>query len=201
MRVIVLPGELDASTSHDIDESIVTYIWQFGDGGVATGMVAAHAYEHQGTYAVRLTVIDEDNLVNDGDSTITVVSVPVAMFQYMPSTPSADEVVNFFSYRSSDESGLVSYEWPFGDGHCANGWQAAHTFAPPGSHTVTLTGTNTYGLKASTTNVVGQAAPSLVGASGVSGSVLANELMDCSIVLIIGLGALVCALARIRARR
>ena len=201
----------DGYASFDPDGVISTYIWQFGDGNVAFGEVVTHAYAHSGTYTVKLTVMDGDNLVDDDVSAITVVSMPVAMFQHMPLSPAAGEVANFFAYGSSDESGLVSYEWSFGDGYYANGWQAAHAFASAGTYTVTLTVTNTYGLKASVSDdmVVGSVSSGLVGppgltddgdgwtadtASGAAGPVASStsESLDGAVLITFGLAVIVC---------
>lgn len=49
----------DASTSRDIDGSIVSYAWNFGDGSGAEGATASHRYAAAGTYTVLLTVTDD----------------------------------------------------------------------------------------------------------------------------------------------
>ena len=53
----------DASESYDSDGTIVSYLWEFGDGNTATGVTTDHAYNEEGEYTVILTVKD-----NDGDS-------------------------------------------------------------------------------------------------------------------------------------
>jgi PKD repeat protein len=210
----------DGFASVDPDGSIATYIWQFGDGVVAFGQVATHAYEHAGVYTVKLTVMDEDNLVDDDVGTITVASAPVAAFEHIPISPAAGEVANFFAYGSSDESGLVSYEWSFGDGYYANGWQAPHAFASAGSYTVKLTVTNTYGVKATATQVVvvGAAGPTLAALPGLTGgngwtadtsagsnagmsASASSELLDGVVLMTFGLAMLACVLARQRVRK
>ncbi|MEX2141997.1 MAG: PKD domain-containing protein [Pirellulales bacterium] len=48
----------DASTSSHgrPDRQIVSYLWDFGDGAIATGPTATHAYNTFGSYTVTLTV-------------------------------------------------------------------------------------------------------------------------------------------------
>jgi len=57
----------DASSSYDLDGSIIFYDWNFGDGSLAMaiGEQVEHTFAEAGTYNVRLTVWD-----NDGDIAI-----------------------------------------------------------------------------------------------------------------------------------
>ena len=50
----------DASGSYDIDGTIVSYLWDFGDGTTNTGTTTEHTYSKAGNYVVTLTVIDDD---------------------------------------------------------------------------------------------------------------------------------------------
>jgi subtilisin family serine protease len=58
--------------SVDTDGSIASYLWDFGDGGTASGRSAAHEYATEGVYTVTLTVIDDD-----GASDVTTVDIEV----------------------------------------------------------------------------------------------------------------------------
>src|SRR5437870_12473773 len=49
----------NASTSIDMDGSIVAYEWDFGDGRTAQGASVDHVYEANGTFTVHL--VDMDN--------------------------------------------------------------------------------------------------------------------------------------------
>ena len=138
----------DGSWSFDPDGTIVRYIWQFGDGAVAEGMYATHAYAHCGVYEVRLTVVDDSMLSDDNVVYITVASVPIAAFEMTPEKPAAGDVVAFYAYGSYDEAGIVDYTWSFGDGTYANGWEVSHQYTSTGRYTVTLTVTNVYGVQA-----------------------------------------------------
>ena len=60
----------DAST--DVDGTIVSWAWDFGDGNQATLQNSSHTYPKPGTYTVNLTVIDDD-----GASAATSVTVTV----------------------------------------------------------------------------------------------------------------------------
>jgi parallel beta-helix repeat protein len=62
----------DASSSFDYNGIITDYLWQFGDGTNGTGVLVNHFYPDYGTYAVTLTVIDNDG---DNDTIIKYISV------------------------------------------------------------------------------------------------------------------------------
>jgi PKD repeat protein len=51
--------DFDASASYDLDGSIVSYDWDFGDGTTGSGIAASHTYVDDGTYPVDLTVTDD----------------------------------------------------------------------------------------------------------------------------------------------
>ena len=60
-------------------------------------------------------------------------------------TVEEDTVVSFDGSASSDDTGVESYAWDFGDGTTATGVSSSHTFAEPGTYTVTLTVTDAAG--------------------------------------------------------
>lgn len=62
--------------------------------------------------------------------------------------------VAFDSGSSTDDIGIVSYEWAFGDGITGTGEAIAHTYANPGTYTVTLTVEDAAGNTATDTMTV-----------------------------------------------
>ena len=66
----------DASESNDPDGTIVSYMWDFGDGTTATGATTDHAYDEEGTYTVTLTVTDNDGATSTTASVVTVEIQP-----------------------------------------------------------------------------------------------------------------------------
>lgn len=140
--------------SVDPDGTIVSYIWQMGDGTLLQGAVVSHAYLHNGMYEVKLTVIDDEGLADEGTTLIAVASVPTAEFDYHPKNPVPNQVVDFYAYGSYDEVGIVEFVWSFGDGSYATGWHVQHIFNDAGVYTVVLTVTNTNGVQASSSKEV-----------------------------------------------
>ncbi|PXF51630.1 MAG: hypothetical protein C4B55_04490 [Candidatus Methanophagaceae archaeon] len=70
----------DASASKDSDGSIVSYDWEFGDGKSGTGETTKHSYSEGGTYAVNLTVTDDDGATNRTTKIVAVSKVPKVIF-------------------------------------------------------------------------------------------------------------------------
>lgn len=58
--------------SSDSDGAIVSYAWDFGDGGTSSGHTVSHTYTDLGTYTVRLTVTDDDGATDDAVQQIRV---------------------------------------------------------------------------------------------------------------------------------
>jgi len=61
----------DASASSDTDGSIVQYTWNFGDGQTGSGVSVAHTYNNADTYAVTLTVTDNNGARGTQSTNVT----------------------------------------------------------------------------------------------------------------------------------
>ena len=144
------------AASRDPDGSVVSYLWNFGDGTTASGVTAVHAYVAAGSYTVRLTVTDNDGLTSSASTTAQVsdgtglqppVANPGGPYQGTTASPTA-----FDGSASSDPDGrIVSYDWTFGDGGTASGEKPTHAYSTAGTYTVTLTVTDDTGRTATAT--------------------------------------------------
>lgn len=65
----------DASSSLDIDGTIVSYVWSFGDGTSASGKTVSHFYNKDGVYKVTLVLTDNVGLVSSKEFFITISKV------------------------------------------------------------------------------------------------------------------------------
>ena len=65
----------DASCSYDSDGTIVEYNWDFGDGVMGSGITYNHTYIVNGTYTVKLTVIDNDHSTDTITYNVTITNV------------------------------------------------------------------------------------------------------------------------------
>ena len=71
-----LSVQVDGSGSTDSDGTIATYAWDFGGERTATGRTAMHTFANSGTYAVSLTVTDDDGATHTFTQDVTVTAPP-----------------------------------------------------------------------------------------------------------------------------
>ncbi|MEM2899763.1 MAG: PKD domain-containing protein [Thermoplasmata archaeon] len=124
----------NGSKSVDPDGDLLSFVWNFGDGNTANGIVVKHTYTtfpSNGEYTVTLTVTDPF-----GASAISVIKVRIA--------PVSAKVVGskiiFDGFGSTDEDNdALTYTWDFGDGSTSTGANPTHVYSKPGSYDVKLT--------------------------------------------------------------
>ncbi|MGL6223489.1 MAG: PKD domain-containing protein, partial [Steroidobacteraceae bacterium] len=169
-----LTVDFNAAASTDTGGSIVTYAWNFGDGGTATGTTASRIYTAAGTYTATLTVTDNLGATGPTTRTVTVTAPnlpPTAAFQFLPTGGPAPLFVFFDASASTDPDGTIAnYIWDFGDGtETVGGKTPSHTFATAGTFSVRLTVQDAQGASASTTQSItatagaGGAGPTIKG--------------------------------------
>ncbi|MFE7845375.1 PKD domain-containing protein [Microbacterium sp. NPDC057407] len=152
----------DASASTASDGATLTYSWNWGDGSAAgSGATASHTYAVAGDYTITLTLTDSLGGTATTSKSVTVTEHvhpnPVAAF-----TASTSNLgVNVDASGSTPSEGAaLTYAWNWGDGTAAgSGVTASHTYATPGTYTVTLNLSDAMGGTASTTQQVTVTAP------------------------------------------
>lgn len=111
-----LAATLNASTASDPDGTIARYAWDFGDGQTATGSqpTVSHSYAQSGSYAVTLTVTDDEGcsarLVFTGQTascnglprayvahTVTVAAPSTPVAPAPPARPAARQKIERFT--------------------------------------------------------------------------------------------------------
>lgn len=126
------PAEVtfDASASSSRSNPIVNYSWDFGDGGIGSGVSVTHTYVEKGVYEVALAVRDSAGMTAVCTKSIEALNrAPVARFLPSVSIADADEPVRFDASESYDPDGEVAqYIWDFGDGASAAGVVVEHAF-------------------------------------------------------------------------
>jgi subtilisin len=71
-----LSCNFDGSASSDPDGSIVSYIWNFGDGNTGSGVTTSHTFATAGSYFVTLTVTDNNDATDADTQSVTVNEAP-----------------------------------------------------------------------------------------------------------------------------
>ncbi|MCK5261717.1 MAG: PKD domain-containing protein [Thermoplasmatales archaeon] len=126
----------------DSDGSIVSYEWDFGDGGTSTLQNPSHTFTSEGTYNVTLTITDNDGLTDLESIMIIVVTPnypPTASASASKTSGEVPLTVYFNGIGTDPDGTIVSYHWDFGDGSTSNIQNTSHTFDTSGTFTVTLT--------------------------------------------------------------
>ncbi|MFO8009481.1 MAG: PKD domain-containing protein [Dehalococcoidia bacterium] len=140
----------DASDSYVTDGEIVSWEWDFGDGGSTSGEVVTHEYVQSGTFTVNLTVTDDDGGYGTASGTINVVSLgPEADFNWEPEPQSEGSPVQFTDASEPGGSEIIAWDWDFGGAGTSSARNPEFTFMDDGQYDVCLTVTDSAGLSGS----------------------------------------------------
>ncbi|CAG0996628.1 MAG: PKD domain-containing protein [Bacteroidetes bacterium] len=113
--------------------SITGAQWVFGDGSpVDNSMNPSHTYANCGTYTVTLIVTSNDGCAASITKQVEVYCLPVASFTVNNVCDGNDA-----SFVNTSQNG-IAYSWNFGDGNTSTAQNPFHTYAAPGTYTVTL---------------------------------------------------------------
>jgi gliding motility-associated-like protein len=119
---------------------VLSFAWNFGDGGISTQQHPAHTYNSAGSFNVSLTVsssigcsatVVKNNEVVIGGSS-TSFTAPDSALTNIPIT-----------FTNTSGSSPTSQTWNFGDGTSSSAVNPVKTYSVPGTYFVTLT--NNYG--------------------------------------------------------
>lgn len=135
-----------------LSTSVVSYAWDFGDGGSALGRIVDHRYREPGNYLVTLTTVDSTGAKSQRSKDVSVTAAvdPTPEFTFSPSAPLVNTTVFFNAAASTAAPGrkIISYKWDFGDGTSATGITTSHKFKKDGTtYVVNLTVTDDAGKK------------------------------------------------------
>lgn len=134
----------------------VSASWDFGDGTVADGFEAVHAYDAPGRYMV--TFRTDDGRGNRGsiqeiENEVRVNAAPVPVI----TGPLRSEPGSRLQFSASDshvdDGEITEYRWFFSDGYRAEGTSVERVFDRYGNYSVTLTVVDDAGVSNSTQSV------------------------------------------------
>ncbi len=117
-----------------------SFVWDFGDGTTDTTIQPAnHTYAAEGTYIVKLSLIDT-NYCNSPDEVVDTLRI-AANVKAQFETPPAGCVPYTAVFNNTSLAGQT-FLWNFGDGTTSTEEYPTHIYTEPGNYTVTLTATD-----------------------------------------------------------
>ena len=115
--------------------SIISWLWDFGDGASSTSQNPGHTYTDPGTYNVVLTV--SNGTVTSSDYVCITVRYPVPVADFNASVISSQ--APFLAQFTDTSTGTITnWSWDFGDGGASTSQNPTHTYISAGIYTVTL---------------------------------------------------------------
>jgi len=135
-----------SDTSTDLDGTILSWLWDFGDNTISSDQNPTHKYADKGIYLVKLTITDNDGYVGDSSQSVIITNLPpTAAFTYSPERPMVEQEIIFTDLSEDPEGEILTYLWNFGDEAASTEKHPYHTYAAYGTYTVTLTVTDDEG--------------------------------------------------------
>ncbi|MCB9233932.1 MAG: PKD domain-containing protein [Bacteroidia bacterium] len=134
---------------NSITSNVAFYAWDLGDGNIVNTLVDStfHTYTQVGSFhpiliiddgmGCSVSLISPDSIVTD--------TPPVAKFSASNTLICASQGQILFVDNSTSGKPITSWHWDFGDGQFGNNGVMAHTYANPGTYSVSLAVTNAAG--------------------------------------------------------
>jgi gliding motility-associated-like protein len=140
-------------TATNIDPvTIVSYLWDFGDGNSFTTTIptATYSYSTAGAFTPTLTITDANGCVKTVSNPTTInIYGPTALFSNPPGGTCINGTLNFLDASTTDGiHPIVQWIWDYGDGtkkDTLTGPPFSHQYNVQGSFGVKLTVTDSYG--------------------------------------------------------
>ena len=132
--------------------NIISWVWDFGDGGTASVQSPTHLYTQTGLFTVTLTGTGADGCVNTVSYDIFVRQRPVAAFAF--NSGCAIDSVYFTDQSTTNIGYIASWNWNFGDGGSSTIQSPGHLYASSGIYDVTLVVADEFGCTDSITQQV-----------------------------------------------
>lgn len=118
---------------------VISYSWQFGDGGSSTSSSTSNTYDFAGDYSVTIDIVSADNCNFQSIFTdiITVTAIPDVSFQLNPHVVTIEDTEVDFYNGTTDATNFI---WEFGDNSNSTELDPSHIYPQiaGSSYTVTL---------------------------------------------------------------
>jgi PKD repeat protein len=154
----------DISTVINGSFNAIDQHWNFGDGNqTGTGNIptTSHTYTNSGTYTLQLTLQPYNTSGNPCSPVVITKTVIVNELNSIFSGPNTICINQQPAVFTNGSTCYTSLLWNFGDGGTSTATNPTHTYAAPGTYTVTLTAFNGAASDVSTQTVTVLAAPNV----------------------------------------
>lgn len=117
------------TTNHSLN--VLSYNWNFGDGGNSQLMNPSHIYTYPGNYTIKLTINNNGGCA-DSLTRSVVIQGPTAILDYTPKEACNPATIDF----SLQSQKAVSYIWDYNDGTTifSDKTSSSHTYSSPGTY-------------------------------------------------------------------
>jgi gliding motility-associated-like protein len=131
--------------SHFTFDSIVSWNWDFGDGGISTNKNPNHLFTQADSFQVSLKITNQSNCFDSIVLTVLVDSLPVANFA--TDTVCFNSATTFTDLSESHGSANNLWYWQFGDGNSAYYHNVTYTYDNDTTYLARLIVSNQKGCK------------------------------------------------------
>ncbi|MEI6123558.1 MAG: PKD domain-containing protein [Bacteroidota bacterium] len=134
-------GTIAFMSTTTTNNTVTSYNWNFGDGGTGTGFGINHTFNTPGVYSITLRTTDILGCIDSirKNNLIAINALPSPQFIVNNTFGCAPLHVQFTNQSTPvSPATIATYAWDFGDGQVSNLQSPAHTYAAPGTYTVTL---------------------------------------------------------------
>ncbi|MFO1533081.1 MAG: PKD domain-containing protein [Thermoplasmatota archaeon] len=100
----------DASASHDVDGTVASWHWDFGDGWSAEGPQVTHEYATPGAYDAVLTVADDAGLTAATATRFVLADCPPLVLDDLAIAATAGEAVHACMQTRGGQGGPYAYQ-------------------------------------------------------------------------------------------
>ena len=149
--LVGVPVRFTSEGTRDPQELPLTLVWDFGDGVVAAGPTALHAYLAPGEYSARLSATSAAGLRDEATLSITIrprdaapsIAIRVLDADGAPAARAlAGDALRFEAVASDPEGAPLKLDWDLGDGYTTYDAVVSHAYEAPGAYDVALRATD-----------------------------------------------------------
>ena len=126
-------------------DSIVSYLWDFGDGQNSIVANPSNLYLNDGSYNVKLSSTSNNSCTNDTTITLVVNPFPSSNFTYLEACVNQDLI--FTNQSTISDSSPLTFSWDFGDGQTSSSENPLNIYNSYGIKLVKLVTISSFGCK------------------------------------------------------